>query len=136
MAAAAAAALGKRRQAERCGKQAETSRRTKNSRLHFAAILKTLAFHLSETHIESPKNLPKRGLSFRGVLRFAEAKLKLYRPFPAFSFFTYLRSLRQFAAPHLASARHSASAKTLHTRGDAGCTKAASSGRRVCSLTR
>ena len=61
-------------------------------------------------------------------MRFAEAKRKLYRPFPAFSFSKSLRSLQQFAAPHLAGARHSATAKTLHTRGDAGCTKAANLG--------
>ena len=96
----------------------------------FAAVLKIL----SETHIESPENLPKRGLSFRGVLRFAEAKRKLYHPFPAFSFLTSLRSLRQFAAPHLTGARHSATATTLHTRGDAGCTKAPNSGYMLCSL--
>ena len=92
-----------------------------------ANFLKNFAFHLSETHIESPKTF-QRGLSFRGVLRFAEAKRKLYRPFSTFSFFTSLRSLRQLAAPHLAGARHSATAKTLHTRADAGCTKAASLG--------
>ena len=100
----------------------------RNPRSRFAAFLKNFAFHLSETHIESPKNLPNRALSFRGVFHFAEAKRNSYRPFPAFSFFTSLRSLRQFAAPHLTGARHSAAAKTLHTRGDAGCTKPANSG--------
>ena len=69
-------------------------------------------------------------------MRFAEANRKLYRPFPAFSFFTSLRSLRQLAAPHLTGARHSATATTLHTRGDACCTKATNSGHMLCSLNR
>ena len=95
----------------------------RNPRSRFAAFLKKLAFHLSQKLTESPKNLPKRGLNFRGVLRFAAAKRKLYHPFPAL-FFTSFRSQRQFAAPHPAGARHSATAKTLHKRGDVGCMKA------------
>ena len=68
----------------------------------FCRFSEKLAFHLSETLIEPPKNLQKRGLGFRVFC------VSLRRNAPAFSFLTSLRSQRQSAAPHLAGARHSA----------------------------
>ena len=52
---------------------------------------------------------------------------QIVSPIRCLLLFTSLRSQRLFVAPHLADAKHSATAKTLHTRGDAGCTKAARS---------